>query len=295
MSNTNNFNNDLCQLIFNRKSYISCTARRDILQVTDGCIEYSRFGVGKPIILITGYAASMNGWDLRFLDELAKSHDVIVFSNRHTGNSKFISKKYTLACLAKDVESLRVGLGLNLISLIGISLGGVIAQQYAYMYPQNLRHLTIINSLPPGNLIVPPKDDVVEILKNVGTGKLPNFWQFSKLLLPSMWYFFTVAIFHFKAEGSKNIVSKTTLNEQAAILEDWSLNPQPISILEKITTPTLILIGEADKLIPPVNSKILNKNIKGSKLVSFNSGSHLMIFQYPVDLARVITKDINNH
>jgi len=278
--------------MFNKSSYIPCNAKREFLKVAEGTIEYSRFGNGEPLVLVTGTATSMNGWDLRFLDELAKSHEVIVFSNRNTGGSKFIPRDYTIEYLANDIESLRVGLNLSVISLVGISLGGAIAQQYAYMYPQNLKHLTLINTFPPGNLMVPPKAEVINILENIGKSKLPNYPSLVKLVLPSIWSFFTIAIFHFRTGGSKNSVPKSTLNEQVSIIKEWSTHANPASILENIKVPTLVLVGEMDKLVPPTNSRILKENIKYSKLISFVSGVHILFFQYPQALAQAITNDI---
>jgi pimeloyl-ACP methyl ester carboxylesterase len=280
---------NLSKLIFNKKAYIPCNATRSTLKVTDGIIEYCRFGRGEPLVLVTGYAASMNGWDLRFLDELAKTHEVVIFSNRNTGGSKFIPKDYTIKCLADDIESLRVGLNLPSVSLVGISMGGAIAQKYASIYPQYLRHLTLINTFPPGNLGVPPNAEVVEVFNNISKSKLLNFLRFGKLIVPSIWYFFIISIFHFRTRGSKNIIPQSTLHEQALVINEWHTHTNPRSILENINTYTLILAGELDKLVPPANSRVLHENIKNSKLVSFNAGAHLMIFQYPEILAREIT------
>src|SRR5579863_2879962 len=230
----NNLIYNLCKHLFKKSSYISYNAKQMFLKVPDGVIEYCRFGKGEPLVLVSGSATSMNGWDLRFLDELAKSYEVIVFSNRNTGGSKFIPKEYTIECLANDLESIRVGLNLDVVSLTGISLGGAIAQQYASMYPQNLKHLTLINTFPPGNFMVPPPADVIKTLENIGKNKLPNYPRLAKLLFPSLWSFFTIAVFHFKAGGSKNLVPKSTLNEQASIIKDWSTHANPTSILENI-------------------------------------------------------------
>jgi len=285
---------NLCKHFFKKSSYISYNAEQMFLKVPEGAIEYSTFGKGEPLILVTGTATSMNGWDLRFLDELAKSHEVIVFSNRNTGGSKFSPKEYSIECLANDIESIRVGLNLSLISLTGISLGGAIAQQYACMYPQNLKHLTLINTFPPGNLMVQPKDDIIKMLENISKNKLPNYLSLAKLLFPSLWSFFTVAIFHFKAGKSKNLVPKSTLHEQVSIIKNWSTHANPTAILENIKVPTTIIVGEMDKLVPPANSKILNQNIKNSKLISFKSGRHIIFFQYPEWLAQVIINNIKD-
>lgn len=120
---------DYLKLAFNKKNYIVNLARLSILKFQGGQIEYSRFGSGDPLVMVMGYGGSMNSWDIRFLNELALHNEVIVFSNRNTGKSYSNNKEYTVVDMANDIELLRTGLNLGRISLCGISMGGIIAQQ----------------------------------------------------------------------------------------------------------------------------------------------------------------------
>lgn len=235
-----------------------------------------------------GYGGTMNGWDIRFLNELAQKHDVIVFSNRNTGESYSNDKKYTSAEMATDIELLRAGLGLDKISLCGISMGGVITQQYAYMYPSFLKGIILINTLPPGDLIFMPSVQTIDTLKGISEKNLFTYMKLSGILFPSIWQAPSIALFHFKPEGSKNIVPLQTLKEQQGVLEHWGALANSETILQSISTPALIQVGKLDQLIPPSNSKMLNMHLSNSQILEYPNGGHVMIYQEPIKIAKDI-------
>lgn len=252
-----------------------------------GILEYCRFGSGNPLFLIMGYATTMNGWDRRFLSKLTNHHEVIVFNNRNTGKYMF-SGEYSLVNLASDIEALRQHLGYSAIALGGISMGGMLAQNYAHLYPQRISHLIIINSTPPGNLITRPSEQVINLLRSMDKFKLSIYWKFVQLLIPSLLYIPIVEFYHFKPKNNTKLIPPETIRQQQNIIEEWSELPNPTLVLDGIKIPTLVLSGDADKLIPPENSKTINKYVRNSKLVTFEQGGHVMIYQYPAKIADTI-------
>lgn len=279
---------DYLKLAFNKNNYIVNCAKASILKVPNGQIEYSRFGSGDPLIMIMGYGGSMNGWDIRFLNQLAQNHEVIVFSNRNTGESYSNDKEYTSVEMATDIELLRAGLGLGKISLCGISMGGIITQQYAYMYPSFLKSMILINTLPPGDLIFMPTVQTIDTLKGISEKNFATYMKLSSILFPSIWQVPSIPLFHFKPEGSKNIVSEKTLKEQQKVLEHWSSLPNSTGFLQSILTPTLIQVGKLDQLIPPSNSKMLKMHLPDSHILEYSNGGHVMIYQEPISMAKDI-------
>jgi len=279
---------DFLRYIFNKKKYIVNSARAKTLPVLGGQIEYCRFGGGSPIVLIIGYAAGMNGWDIRFLNELAAANEVIVFNNRNVGRS-INPIDYTVEDMANDVELLRTGLNLGKISVCGISLGGVIAQQYAFAYPENLESLILINSFPPGDLSILPSDDVQNTLRNITKGTFTAYWKMMKLLFPSIWQELSLILFSFKRAGGINLVSSETILQQQSAIEKWINFFNPESFLKMISAPTLILVGRLDELLPPQNSILLKKYLCNAELMEFSTGGHIMIYQNPVEIAQAIS------
>ena len=252
-----------------------------------GILEYCRFGSGHPLFLIMGYATTMSGWDQRFLNKLTEHHEVIVFNNRNTGKYMF-SGDYSLTNLARDIEALRQHLGYPLIAIGGISMGGMLAQNYAHLYPHAISHLIIINSTPPGNLITRPSEQIIDILRSLDRPKLSIYWRFARLLIPSLWYIPILEYYHFKPKNHTKIVPPETIKQQQDIIEEWSEIPNPNLVLSGIEAPTLVLSGDADKLIPPENSKTISEYVKDAKLVTFARGGHVMIYQYPIKIANTI-------
>ncbi len=279
---------DFLDYTFNKKKYIVSSAKAEILTVKGGQIEYCRFGTGSPLVLIMGYAASMTGWDIRFLNELAQTHEVIVFSNRNTGMS-INANEYNINDMATDVELLRTGLNLGKISVCGISLGGVIAQQYAFNYPENLEAMVLINSVPPGELIMLPDNEAQDTLRNLTKGSFTVYWKMIKLLFPSIWQALALLLFGFRHAGSKNLVPSETIIQQQSVIEEWNNLSNPQALLKAINTPALILVANADKLIPPQNSLRIRKYLNNAELIEFSLGGHILIYQNPVEIARAIS------
>ena len=284
----------LYNLIFNHHNYAANLSALTILPVAGGRIEYCSFGSGPPLILVMGYAATLNSWDSRFLTELAKSYQVIVYNNRNLGNSLFAAAEYSISDMANDVELLRVGLKLDKIALAGLSMGGVIAQKYAYLFPDKLSQLILINTLPPGILMHKPPLAVENVLRDLESGSWLNSWRLTKLLLPSIWQLPGLWLNHFKPRASNKEVPSTTIAEQQRVLEGWSNWQHPETLLKIITTPTLILLGLADRLVPPQNSRVLKHYLKNSELVEYKDGGHIMIFEYPFALAQTIHQFIQS-
>lgn len=259
------------------------------IAIEDRVIEYCIFGEGEPLILIIGYASTLSAWDIRFLYKLSQSYKIIVFNNRNTGKKFFKdTENYFMSDLAHDVEKLRIGLNLKKVSVCGISMGGMIAQIYASLYPNNLKKLILINTVPPGNLAISPNEKVVKILKTLNKINPLNYFKMLNLLFPNLWKIIFIPIYHFKPKNNTIIAPPRTIEKQQIAIEQWIVEPQAEDILKNIITPTLILCAEKDKLIPPENSKIINKYLKNSQLITYANGGHIMIYQYPIKLASII-------
>lgn len=129
-------------------------------------IAYETFGriEDPPLVLVMGLGVQMLGWDERFCEGLAdRGHHVVRFDNRDVGRSTHLhdaprpnvlanyfgdhsSASYTLDDMADDTAGLVVALGLDSAHLVGVSLGGMIAQMVAVRHPERVRSLTSIMS-----------------------------------------------------------------------------------------------------------------------------------------------------
>jgi len=110
-------------------------------------IDYSVCGRGEPLVLIMGFGGSKLGW---FFQRRAcrKYFRVVTFDNRGAGGSDKPSGPYTMRMLADDVAGLMDYLKIDKAHVMGVSMGGMIAQHVAIAYPDRVRKLVLASTLP---------------------------------------------------------------------------------------------------------------------------------------------------
>lgn len=259
--------------------------------VKHGKIEYYHFGEGSPIVLISGYASNIAGWNKEFVENLANEHEVILFDNRSIGGSTCNSKEYSTQALAEDTHDLVLKLHLHHPTILGISMGGMIAQQYALSYPHDIGHLVLINTVIAGEHSIPPSSFAAEAILHTPQNVLKRYMTGIRLLAPPKWWAhmtYSLARDHFPIDKLSLTVPESTLNKQRHLILGWSKDNVAASEISSIQTPTLVLNGGSDSLIPPGNSEILALTIPHSTLLRWQEGGHAMIYQYPNQIALAI-------
>jgi pimeloyl-ACP methyl ester carboxylesterase len=105
-------------------------------------IYYEVHGEGEPLLCVHGLGVDSRGWVLQ-LPVFTQDHQVVIFDNRDVGQSSLAAEQYTTADMARDTLALADHLGLDTFHLLGISLGGMVAQQVALAAPERVRTLTL--------------------------------------------------------------------------------------------------------------------------------------------------------
>ncbi|MDO7868815.1 alpha/beta fold hydrolase [Nocardioides jiangxiensis] len=116
-----------------------------------GDLAYVRRGSGSPLLLVMGVAGHHRMWSEEFLDALAEEHDVVAFDNRGIGQSFRAEPGFTLDDLAADAVAVLDHLGWETAHLMGISMGGAIAQVVALTHPGRVRTLVLGCTWPDGD------------------------------------------------------------------------------------------------------------------------------------------------
>ena len=106
-------------------------------------LHYLRAGAGEPMLLIQGMSATHRTWGRPFLSPLEESFDCIVFDNRGMGLSGPAELPFEIADLAADTAALLDALETESAHVVGISMGGMIAQELALAHPERIRTLTL--------------------------------------------------------------------------------------------------------------------------------------------------------
>lgn len=235
---------------------------------------------GIPVIFFVHLGATLDNWDPRIIDPIAKHRHVIAFDNRGVGASTG-EVPDTIEAMADDAFTFINALGFSKIDIFSFSLGGMIAQDFVVKHPNFVRKLILTGTGPRGG-----KD----IDKVVGT----TYWDMLRAAVtfsdPKEFLFFNR-----NAAGKRagrafvNRLKERTVDRDAQIkLKAFQAQLKAIqkygrsapSDLSKLTHPTLIANGDNDRMVPTTLSEDLHRRIKHSELIIYPDSGHGGIFQF---------------
>lgn len=267
--------------------------------IPHGLIEYDRFGFGDPpILLISGFASGLSGWDSSFLITLAQKHEVIVFDNPDIGGSFMVESKYTGHDLADDVYALILQLHLKKPVVLGMSMGGVIAMTLGVRYPQSVGALVLISTAIAGAESIKPSKAVQQAIMHTPKNKLGRYFLALRLMAPPAWWVTVLREFEFHRfqpvdDPTDPVnVSGAALKQQFALLKHWGIDNAMAEKIAQLPMPVLVLTGGQDAVVPTVNSDILEQVIPHSTLIRWQAAGHSLTYQYPVETAAAINEFI---
>lgn len=250
--------------------------------VDDITVGYKTFGAGPPLIMITGYIATMDIWDPLLLERLAEERQVTVFDNRGMGNTSAGDEEWTIDRFAEDAAGLLDELSLPRADVLGWSLGGDVALSMASRYPEKVSRLIVYAGDCGGEEKVDPPDftevlkdykDVDARFKRMLAELFPPEWMDSH---PDYWKSF---------QWPHEIERPDSVMKQSRAYEEWA---GCFGSLGDFEMPVLIVTGTEDVSTPPENAVLLAQQIPHSWLVRFKGAGHGLQYQYPEQLARVI-------
>ncbi len=253
-------------------------------------LHYEERGSGDPLLLIMGLAADSTAW-LFQVPELSKHYRTISFDNRGVGRSSKPSGPYTIHQMADEAVGLLDVLKIPRAHVVGVSMGGMIAQELVLRHPDRVRGLVLGCTYPePGSDVeeqlqmsvqqfggkISASGDIEIDFSSVDPmmffqHMLPTVFnpEFIATELPKLMEVFSGALqYGFSLEA--------ILGQVAAVMGHKATDR-----LHQIKSPTLVITGDADRLVPPANSDILAKHIPGAKLVKIPGGSHGFNFETP--------------
>jgi pimeloyl-ACP methyl ester carboxylesterase len=261
------------------------------VRVGDIDIAYKIFGKGKPLLLVPGFSMTMDMWDPNMLNRLSSNHTIIVFDNRGIGQTTAGNdpQKFSISQFANDTAGFLAALGLDgnnsnnqAIDILGLSLGGFIAQEFALTYPDKVDRLILVVSGCGGEESIPPQLSP-EAFRSMVSGNASKD-LFLSTLFPKEWinenidYIEKNFVFPMGKIPAQNLL----LQSQAA--GKW----EACDRLSNITSPTLVVAGTEDITAPPANSVMMAERIPGAWLVQISGGGHGLIFQYPSEFSEVL-------
>lgn len=260
------------------------------LEVPNGKIAYRIFGKGEPLIMCMGYGANMDMWDTRFISQLAKFNQIIVFDYRGMGFSSNTDMNFRLETLAEDVKLLCDHLETERVNVLGWSMGGYVAQLFGLNYPDRINKLVLYATDAGGRSVINPEQEVMDILSD----STSSDQQMIGLLFPDHW----LENHSESKEYFKQVYepfNQFTIKLQDEAVNQWlSDNGGASGNLYKLKVPTLIVSGDADQVVLFENSEVLFDSIANSTLIKMKNGGHGLMFQYPNELAGYIDAFLND-
>jgi pimeloyl-ACP methyl ester carboxylesterase len=264
-------------------------AREQIAQTPRGPIGYFRLGQGTPIVLVTGFRATMANWGAAFLAALARHHEVIVFDNRGIGRSIPDANTFSIEDMAQDTAALIASLGLRRPALLGWSMGGTVVQQLVADQPDLAGKVILMGTLAPDRYGAPVPRRVMQTL---GGGRDVTFADVMRTLFPPPVVPEAVECFiqdMFRPAGYRPpaIPPQVTQGQEEA-LNAWPADIGVATALRASRIEALILAGTQDGIVPVQNSQALARLLPDARLIVVAGAGHAMMFQYPSSLARTI-------
>jgi pimeloyl-ACP methyl ester carboxylesterase len=249
-------------------------------------LDYGRSGSGPPLLLIMGMSGTVFTWGETFLELLRRDFDVIVYDHRGVGASTPLSGQITIAQLAEDASELLSALELDSAHVLGISMGGMIAQELALKHPEQVRTLTLGCTYCGGPHSTQGPPWVLERLtEGMMSGDpmlaLRTAWQVnvSEAMADDAEAF---AGFLETARQRSVAVPVIMAQLQACAAHDTSTR------LHQLAMPTLVIHGTEDLMLPVENGRQVAALIAGSRLEIFDGVGHLFFWERPERAAELL-------
>src|ERR1700688_5038686 len=263
-------------------AYTATTVPTQFVEANGIRFAYRRWGKrgGLPLVFNQHFTGNLDNWDPAVLDRLAKEREVIIFNNAGVASSSG-EVPTSFASMAKNAEAFIDGLGLTKVDLLGFSIGGMVAQQITLDRPELVRKLVLVGTAPrnfdAGNgqghitpetaasfaaTYDPPENLWLKALFTDSEESQAAGRAFLKRYLT-------------RTENRDAPVNDKVAPAQFAAIAEWgSASGERFAYLKNIKQPALVVGGNHDVDIYPVNSLYLVQNMPKAKLILYPDSNH---------------------
>ncbi len=249
-------------------------------------LSYDRAGEGPPLLLIMGMSGTKHHWGERVLEGLRGDFETIVYDHRDAGDSTSTGEPFTIVDLATDAAGLLDALGLESAHVMGISMGGMVAQELALAHPERIASLTLGCTYCGGEGSVLASEGVMRRLAegmssgdrakairtgwevNVSPSFAANQSEYDRFLKTGMKYALPV---------------KVIMRQMQAITGHNTSTRLP-----SLNVPTLVVHGTLDELLPVQNEHMIAGLIPNARLEIFEGVGHMFFLEQPERTAELV-------
>jgi 3-oxoadipate enol-lactonase len=249
-------------------------------------LAYDLRGRGSPLVLIQGVGVGRWGWE-PVADRLARRFQVITIDNRGIGASDTPPGHYSTRMMADDVLAVLDHAGIQQASVVGTSLGGMIAQELALAHPERVDKLVLVATIPGGPRSRPMPLPTTYLFAwapfMTSQAKLQQFLRAT--LGPET--------LRRRPKVGRRLAARKLAHPQSQ--HAWRAQTEagmlfnPLGRQRRIIQPTLVVQGTADQVVDPGNAEVLADLVPGARLQRFDGAGHLLYWEQPKRFVRVVT------
>jgi pimeloyl-ACP methyl ester carboxylesterase len=248
-------------------------------------LDYEIVGQGSPLVLLAGFASDRQTWAFQ-REALSKRHRVVLIDNRGAGRSPAPPGPYTTREMAQDVLDVFDRAGIATATVLGHSLGGAIAQELALLRPGAVERMILVSTFVHGQALP------LTALAKWRRGLLHGVDE--RLMIEEVLPLVYTPSFLDHPHRARSIVgflrahryppTEQGLDGQFAAIESHDSRAR----LPQIACPTLVLVGELDRLTSPAMSRDLAERIPGARYQELAGAAHVCMIEQPEALCRAI-------
>jgi pimeloyl-ACP methyl ester carboxylesterase len=242
---------------------------------------YRRWGKpgGLPLLFLNYFSGNLDDWDPLVTDGFAAEYDIILFDNAGVASSGGETPGTVLE-MTRDALAFCDALGLKQFNIVGFSLGGMIAQQMALDHPDRVKRIVLLGTGPRGGEGMTFTELSAEERADPDRFLLAAFFSPTDASQAAgRAYLRRLAA---RTHDRDLPVSKRTAEAQLRAIREWGTVPSSnrYAALQNIKHPTLIVHGNKDIVVLPINAFILAEHLPNAQLIVYPDSSHGAQFQH---------------
>jgi pimeloyl-ACP methyl ester carboxylesterase len=244
-------------------------------------------GRGPKLVLVRGLSRSMRFWPADFLEQLARRFELLLFDHRGIGRSELSNPKFTIADMADDLAAVMDASGFERAHVFGISLGGMVSQHLALRHPEKIDQLILAATLTAPKAMQARYGMFVPLIFGSRLNNLRGMqMQLRVLTTPSFARKNKII-----AERWLDLLRDEPINGRAVVGQmRAALGNDTREQAAHVPHNTLVITGNADRLIPMKSSEWLARTLPNARLRVLDGVGHEIPAQAPAATTEAITE-----
>jgi 3-oxoadipate enol-lactonase len=260
------------------------------IDLSDARLFYDTAGErGSPVLLIMGFGVPGHMW-MNQIPTLATRHRVAWFDNCGAGGRTDRTRRwpYTMLDLARHAVAVLDHQGWAEAHVVGVSMGGMVAQEMALSFRGRVRSLTLMVTHPGGlRHLVPPARSLLAFARGFLGPRAQRSRALEELIFPAA-YLRTIDVGPIRAALSERVVAAAPIGDRLAQIAAIITHKTTRRLPTLAGTPTLVVKAGLDRLVRPGASDVLHRGIPGARLVEFEDAGHAILHQCAARLNEVL-------